>query len=83
MKNLKLDSFTNEKRLPSNIDAEQALIGSVLVNNDIIDEVASIINFNEFYDPIHSKIYSMIEKLHNKPSLIRSSLRTRSLFDCL
>ena len=35
--------------MPSNIDAEQALIGSVLVNNDIIDEVANIINFKEFY----------------------------------
>ena len=31
---------------PSNIEAEQALLGSILVNNDIIDEVATIINSN-------------------------------------
>ncbi len=66
MENLKIDKFSQERRLPSNIDAEQALIGSVLVNNDIIDEVANIISFKEFYDPVHSKIYDMIEKLHNK-----------------
>ena len=49
MESLKINKFTQEKKLPSNIDAEQALIGSVLVNNDIIDEVANIINFNEFF----------------------------------
>ena len=31
-------STAEEKKLPSNIEAEQSLIGSVLVNNDIIDE---------------------------------------------
>ena len=28
---------SEENKLPSNLEAEQALIGSVLVNNDIID----------------------------------------------
>ena len=28
---------------PCNIEAEQALIGSILVNNDIIDEISSTI----------------------------------------
>ena len=41
------------KLLPSNLEAEQALIGSILVNNDIIDEISNIVNRNEFYDPIH------------------------------
>ena len=30
--------------IPSNIEAEQHLLGSVLVNNDIIDEISNIIN---------------------------------------
>ena len=85
MESLKLDKFNQEKKLPSNIDAEQALIGSVLVNNDIIDEVANIINFKEFYDPIHSKIYDMIEKLHNKgmianPITLKLLLRKMKIF---
>ena len=66
MENLKVNNFNQEKKLPSNIEAEQALIGSVLVNNDIIDEVSNIINYKEFHDPLHSKIYSLIEGLHNK-----------------
>ena len=71
--NTSLDS----KLLPSNLEAEQALIGSILVNNDIIDEISNIVNRNEFYDPIHSKIYSLIENLHNKgmkPHLLQMML---------
>jgi len=80
MENLKIEKFTQERKLPSNIDAEQALIGSVLVNNDIIDEVANIINFKEFYDPIHSKIYDMIERLHNK-GMIANPITLKTPFE--
>ena len=80
MESLKIDKINQERKLPSNIDAEQALIGSVLVNNDIIDEVASIVNFNEFYDPVHSKIYSSIEKLHNK-GMIANPITLKTSFE--
>ena len=78
MEKLKINPI-QEKKLPSNVEAEQALIGSVLVNNDIIDEVSSIINSKEFYDPLHSKIYYLIENLHNKgmianPITLKNSL---------
>ena len=33
MENLKVNNFNQQKKLPSNIEAEQALIGSFLVNN--------------------------------------------------
>ena len=49
MDNLKIKTLSKEIKLPSNIEAEQALIGSILVNNDIVDEIASIINNKEFY----------------------------------
>ena len=74
------DNTDGNKILPSNLEAEQALIGSILVNNDIIDEISNIVNRNEFYDPIHSKIYSLIENLHNKgmianPITLKNSLQ--------
>ena len=46
-----------ENKQPSNLEAEQALIGSVLVNNDILDEIATFIKPSIFYDPAHIKIY--------------------------
>ena len=65
----KLETAINQKlnqETPSNIEAEQHLLGSVLVNNDIIDEIANIINSEKFYDPIHVKIYEVIENLNSK-----------------
>ena len=65
MEKIKLNIHSNDAlSLPSNIEAEQALIGSILVNNDIIDEVANIINSQKFFDPIHRKIYEIIESLN-------------------
>ena len=48
-----------DNKHPSNIEAEQALLGSLLVNNDIIDEISNIVNPNIFYDPAHIKIYEI------------------------
>ncbi len=80
MENLKVTQYKSEFKLPSNIEAEQALIGSVLVNNDIIDEVSNIINFNEFFDPVHSKIYNLIDKLHNK-GMIANPITLKTSFE--
>ena len=55
-----------DNKQPSNLEAEQALLGSILVNNDIIDEVSTIIKSTTFYDPGHVKIYEVIENLNNK-----------------
>ena len=51
------------KELPNNIEAEQAVIGSILVTNEIFDEINLILSSNNFYDPIHQKIFSAIENL--------------------
>ena len=80
MENLKINPIGQGKKRPSNLEAEQALIGSVLVNNDIIDEVSTIINAKEFYDPMHSKIYSLIESLHNK-GMIANPITLKNSFE--
>ncbi len=49
--------------LPNNIEAEQSVIGSILVSNEIFDEINIIINSKNFYDPMHQKIFHAIEKL--------------------
>ena len=51
------------KELPNNIEAEQAVIGSILVSNEIFDEINIIISSVNFYDPMHQKIFGAIESL--------------------
>ncbi len=57
------------KELPNNIEAEQSVIGSILVTNEIFDEISTIISSINFYDPMHQKIYNAIESLIYKGML--------------
>ena len=69
-----------EKKMPCNIEAEQAVIGSILVSNDIYDEVSTIIDSQKFFDPIHSKIYEVIEKLISK-GLLANPITLKDYFE--
>ena len=51
------------EELPNNIEAEQAVIGSILTSNEIFDDVSAILKEENFYDPLHQKIYSAITNL--------------------
>ena len=51
------------KELPNNIEAEQSVIGSILLSNEIFDDINILIRSKNFYDPMHQKIFSAIEKL--------------------
>ena len=57
------------KELPNNIEAEQAVIGSILVSNEIFDEINTIISNINFFDPMHQKIFSAVENLIYKGML--------------
>ena len=80
MENIKLTDNKQSKKQPSNLEAEQALLGSILVNNDIIDEIANIINPLSFYDPAHIKIYEVIETLNNK-GMIANPITLKNFFE--
>ena len=54
---------TSSNELPNNIEAEQSVIGSILLSNEIFDEINMIVNSKNFYDPMHQKIFSAIDKL--------------------
>ena len=49
--------------LPNNIEAEQSVIGTILISNEIFDEIHTIIVGRNFYDPMHRKIFDAIETL--------------------
>ena len=54
---------------PNNIEAEQSVIGSILLSNEIFDEISLIISNKNFYDPMHQKIFRAIESLIYKGML--------------
>ncbi|MEC7150250.1 MAG: replicative DNA helicase [Pseudomonadota bacterium] len=80
MKEVSLSAKNSNLKQPSNLEAEQALLGSILVNNDIIDEIANIVNSSIFYDPAHTKIYEVIEILNNK-GMIANPITLKNYFE--
>ena len=47
------------RQAPHNLEAEQALLGAVLVNNESMDRVSAFLDPQHFYDPLHQQIYEV------------------------
>ncbi|MFN4058899.1 MAG: replicative DNA helicase [Roseinatronobacter sp.] len=45
--------------LPHNIEAEQQLLGAILVNNDVYDRISSLVKAAHFFDPVHQRIFEV------------------------
>jgi len=43
---------------PHNVAAEQALLGALLLNNDILDRIATLVEPHHFFDPVHGRIFT-------------------------
>ncbi len=80
MKEIKKIKNQDQVKQPSNIEAEQSLLGSILVNNDIIDEIASIVKPSTFFDPAHIKIYEVIINLNNR-GMIANPITLKNYFE--
>ncbi len=48
---------------PHNIEAEQALIGAILVNNEALYRVSDFLEPEHFYEPIHQQIFDLASSL--------------------
>jgi replicative DNA helicase len=51
------------REAPNNIEAEQALLGAVLVNNDAFYRVSDFLKAAHFYEPLHRRIYEVAGEL--------------------
>lgn len=54
-----------QRELPANIEAEQALLGAMIINNDALEAVRSkvVLTGAHFYEPIHREIYEAITSM--------------------
>ncbi|MEO9340536.1 replicative DNA helicase [Mesorhizobium sp. SB112] len=51
------------REAPNNIEAEQALLGAILVNNDAFYRVSDFLKASHFYEPLHRKIFEVSSEL--------------------
>lgn len=55
-----------DKLPPQNLDAEQYILGSILIDNGVIKKVNGIISKDDFYREAHRKIFTAMMVLHEK-----------------
>ena len=51
------------REAPNNIEAEQALLGAILVNNDAFYRISDFLKSAHFYEPLHRKIFDVAAEL--------------------
>jgi replicative DNA helicase len=68
------------KEAPYNSKAEQAVLGSFLINNEQINKVSDFLIADHFYVPIHKKIYEGILKFQEK-GLVANPITLKNYFN--
>jgi replicative DNA helicase len=68
------------REAPSNIDAEQALLGAILVNNEAMQYLGDQLRPEHFYEPLHGRIFDAIQKFNAK-GLIANPVTLKHYFD--
>ncbi len=58
------------KQMPVSIEAEQALLGSIIINPESFDKIAGIITKEDFYLEEHKHIYSALIKMYAESKTI-------------
>ncbi len=64
------DSLASLKLPPHSVEAEQSVLGGLLLENEALDKIADLIASTDFYRHDHRVIYEHISRLieHNKPA---------------
>ncbi len=66
--------------LPFNIDAERTLLGALLIDNRLIDEVAHMLDEAHFHEPLHGRIFARIRSLAEQNHVV-TPVTLRPLFE--
>ena len=64
-----------------NIEAEQTILGTILMNNEYINRVVDILLPEHFYEPANGKIYNQILHTVNKVNIIANSVTLKQFFE--
>jgi replicative DNA helicase len=66
--------------LPQNIEAEAALLGALMIDNRLVEDVQTRLKAHHFFEPLHGRIYDAILRLTDR-NMIANPVTLRPLFD--
>ena len=74
------------RKMPVSIEAEQSVLGSILINPESFDKIASLITADDFYLEEHQNIFETMKELYKKnreidPVTLIDALVRESVYD--
>jgi replicative DNA helicase len=66
--------------LPHNVEAEAALLGALMIDNRLAEDVQLKLRPDHFFEPVHARVYEQILKLIDR-NMIASPVTLRPLFE--
>jgi len=78
-KNNKISSI--ERNNLFNIEAEQTVLGTIILNNEYLGKILEILKTDYFYEPAHKKIYEHIIHTTQRANIVADSITLKTFFD--
>ncbi len=66
--------------LPQNIEAEAALLGAMMIDNRLCEDVQIKLRAEHFFEPLHGRVYAQILRIVDK-NMIANPVTLRPLFE--
>src|SRR6185436_15318390 len=66
--------------LPQNVEAEAALLGALMIDNRLAEDIQLKLRPDHFFEPLHGRIYEQILRLLDR-NMIASAVTLRPLFE--
>ena len=64
-----------------NQEAEQVILGSIIINNEYIHRISEFLLPEHFYEPAHQKIYTQILRNVNKINIVANEITLKQFFE--
>ncbi len=64
-----------------NIEAEQAVLGTIILNNEYLNRVSEFLRLEHFYEPSHQKIFSQIVHNIEKINIVANQITLKQFFE--
>ena len=66
--------------LPHNVEAEAALLGALMIDNRLIEDIQLKLRADHFYEPLHGRIFEQIRRLIDK-NMLATPVTLRPIFE--
>ena len=74
------DNSDTQLELPKNVEAEAALLGAIMIDNRIAEDVQLKLRAEHFFEPVHGRIYDAIMKLIDR-SMVANPVTLKPMFE--